>query len=174
MNQRNSRAAETDSVLDVCWSPRTQAEKAALVHEATSASHPPSVPLRDDTAQHLVPHYPSEQMWRKSKRFSWQEVVGGDILRAGARLRHGCQGNSGGWVGGRRQEHPGSGARSQGWTQLREGYWESWTVQQGWALSSAHFRNRCGTQLPPLRCREVKQEKCQSPVLPLHLSALSK
>lgn len=36
-------------------------------------------------------------MWYKSKGFSWQEVVGGDILRAGARLRHGCQGNSGGW-----------------------------------------------------------------------------
>lgn len=57
----------------------------------------PILPLRGDTAPDFVLHCPSLQMWYKSKGFSWQEVVGGDVLRAGARLRHSCQGNSSGW-----------------------------------------------------------------------------
>lgn len=37
-----------------------------------------------------------------------------DILRAGARLRHICQGNMGGWVGGGGKNMPGKRKLSQG------------------------------------------------------------
>lgn len=98
-------------------------------------------------------------MWYESEGFLWQEEVGGDILRAGARLRHSCQGNWGGW------EEEARACQARESFPRDEHSWESdGESVTGCGLSSTQFKARCGTQCPPLCQREVEWEMCESPL----------